>query len=56
VLRESLKIGIGNALVDIGSQVSFITERSLIKGSNIKMHVLNFMYNGRLFRNKRAID
>jgi len=39
VLRESFKTGIGNALVDTGSQASLITERSLIKGSNIKGHV-----------------
>ena len=39
VLCDTLKTGIGNALVDTGSQVALITERSLIKGSNIKRHV-----------------
>jgi len=35
-----LKTGLGNALVDTGSQVSLVKERILIKGSDIKRHVL----------------
>ena len=54
VLCDSLKTGISNALVDIGLQVALIIQRSLIKGSNIKRHLLKFLNNGRLFRNKRA--
>jgi len=40
VLCVSLKTGLGNALVDIGSQVSLVKERNLIKGSDITRHVL----------------
>ena len=42
VLCESLKTGLGKALVDTGSQVSLVKERSLIKGSDIKRHVQTF--------------
>jgi len=40
MLCDSLKTGLGNALVDTGSQVSLVKERSLIKGSDITKHVL----------------
>jgi len=40
VLCDSLKSGLGNAIVDTGSQVSLVKERSLIKGSDIERHVL----------------
>jgi len=40
VLCDSLKTGLANALVDTGSQVSLVKERSLIKGSEIKRRVL----------------
>jgi len=40
VLCDGLNTGLGNALVDTGSQVSLGKERSLIKGSNITKHVL----------------
>jgi len=42
VLCDSLKTGVGNALVDTGSQVSLVKERSLIKGSDITKNVLKF--------------
>jgi len=37
---DKLKTGLGNVLVDTGSQVSLVKERSLITGSDIKRHVL----------------
>jgi len=40
VLCESLKKGLDNALADIGSQVSLVKECSLMKGLDIKRHVL----------------
>ena len=40
VLCDSLKTGLGNVLVDTGSQVSLVKRRSLIKGSDITRHVL----------------
>jgi hypothetical protein len=40
VLCDSLKTGLGKALVNTGSQVSLVKERSVIKGSDIKRHVL----------------
>jgi hypothetical protein len=40
VLCDNLKTGKGNALVDTGSQVLLVAERTLIKGSDIKRHVL----------------
>ena len=40
VLCDSLKTGLGNALVDTGSQVSLVTEQ--FKGSDITRHVLKF--------------
>ena len=40
VVCDSLKTGLGNAQVDTGSQVSLVKERSLIKVSDIKRHVL----------------
>jgi len=40
VLCDSLKKGLGNAVIDTGSQVSLVKERSLIKGSDITRHVL----------------
>jgi len=40
VLCDSLKTGLGNALVDTGSQVSLVKECSLIKGTDIARRVL----------------
>jgi hypothetical protein len=36
----SFKTGMSNALVDTGSQVSLVTERSLFKGLDIERYVL----------------
>jgi hypothetical protein len=41
VLCDKSSIGIGNALVDTGSQVSLVTERSLNTGLGTKKQVLN---------------
>jgi hypothetical protein len=40
VLCDSLKMGLSITLVDTGSQVSLVKERSLIKGTDITRHVL----------------
>ena len=40
VLCNSLRTGMGNALVDTGAQVSLVAERSLNERSRIKRHVL----------------
>ena len=42
MLCDSLKTGLGNALVDTGYQVSLGKECSFIKGSDIKRHLLKF--------------
>ena len=57
VLCYSLKTGLGIALVDTGSQVSLIKERSLTKVSAIKRHVLKIHgITGNYLETKGQID
>jgi hypothetical protein len=41
VLCNELHTGLGNALVDTGSQVSLVKESGLIRGSNIRRDILH---------------